>query len=158
MTTLFYKKIKNEIKKYAKDNFTFENLKLQPDESDSTIWYFLIYDLIETPFEKGMYFGKILLDTNYPIKPPDFVFLTPNGRFETNRKICTSFSGFHPEMYSSTWNIQSLMQGVISFMTDTKDIQGIGSLNTTDEIKKQFAEKSINWNNNNTLYNKIHFN
>ena len=155
MTLLFHKKIKNEIKKYAKNDFIFSNLKLKPDEIDCKIWYFLIYDLKETPFEDGEYFGKILLDSNYPIKPPDFIFLTPNGRFETNRKICTSFSGFHPEMYSSTWNIQSLMQGVISFMTDTKDIQGIGSIESTDDIKIDFAKKSNEWNKNNELYKYI---
>lgn len=34
-----------------------------------------------------MYHGKILLPTEYPFRPPDVLFLTPNGRYEVNTKV-----------------------------------------------------------------------
>jgi ubiquitin-conjugating enzyme E2 J1 len=36
----------------------------------------------------GIYHGRILLPSEYPFKPPSFLMLTPNGRFETGVKVC----------------------------------------------------------------------
>lgn len=35
----------------------------------------------------GLYHGRILLPPEYPFKPPSFLLLTPNGRFETGQKV-----------------------------------------------------------------------
>lgn len=155
MTNIFNKRIQNEIKLYSKENFTFPNLYLRPNTNNLYEWYFIVYDLKETPFENGFYFGKILLNKEYPIKPADFIFLTPNGRFETNKKICTSFSGFHPESHTSTWNILTMMQGIISFMTDKENIEGLGFKESTDEEKIDLANKSLFWNKKNEIFNNI---
>ena len=34
-----------------------------------------------------MYHGRILLPPEYPFKPPSFIMLSPNGRFETGVKV-----------------------------------------------------------------------
>ncbi|KAJ4306345.1 hypothetical protein N0V88_001145 [Collariella sp. IMI 366227] len=39
-----------------------------------------------------------LLPPTYP-----FRFLTPSGRFETNREICLSISGHHEETWQPAW-------------------------------------------------------
>jgi ubiquitin-conjugating enzyme E2 J2 len=149
------KRLNKEILMYQKENFSFPNLLLRYKEDDILTWYFIVHDLQETPFEGGMYFGKVLLNEQYPLKPPNFIFLTPNGRFETDKKICTTFSAYHQETYTSTWNIMSMMEGMISFMTDIDPDGGIGSIKTTDEHKRQLAKSSIEWNNNNELFKKI---
>lgn len=51
------------------------------------------------------YVGQILFPTNFPFKPPDIIFITPNGRFQLNKKICLSFTGYHPESWSN-WSIE----------------------------------------------------
>ena len=155
MTSIFNKRIQNEIKLYQKENFIFPNLYLRPNYKNLQEWFFIVYDLKETPFEGGFYFGKVILQDTYPLKPADFVFITPNGRFEQNKKICTSFSGFHPESYTSTWNILTMMQGIISFMTDRENISGIGFVDSTDEEKKILAENSADWNKKNEIFNNI---
>ncbi len=155
MTSIFNKRIKNELNLYQKDNFRFPNLYLRPNYKNLQEWFFIVHDLKDTPFEKGYYFGKILLQNTYPLKPADFIFITPNGRFEENKKICTSFSGFHPESYTSTWNILTMMQGIISFMTDKENIKGIGFIDSTDSDKIILAEKSKEWNKSNDLFNNV---
>lgn len=155
MSRLLYKRINKEIIMYKNENFKFPNLILRPDESNLLRWYFIVYDLIDTPFENGVYFGKINLPNEYPLKAPDFYFITPNGRFETNTKICTTFSSFHQETYTSTWNILTMMEGMISYMTDNNPTPGIGSVITTNDIKKELAESSSLWNLNNEEFNKI---
>ena len=149
---LCLKRLNKEILMYQKENFKFPNLILRHQEDDILLWYFIVYDLKETPFENGVYFGKILLDEQYPLKPPNFIFITPNGRFETNKKICTTFSAYHQETYTSTWNIMSMMEGMISFMTDKNPDRGVGSLETTDEEKIRLAKMSLEWNKSNDIF------
>jgi ubiquitin-conjugating enzyme E2 J2 len=152
VSRLCLKRLNKEISMYQKENFSFPNLILRPKENDLLTWFFIIHDLQETPFEGGIYFGKILLDQQYPLKPPNFIFITPNGRFETDKKICTTFSAYHQETYTSTWNIMSMMEGMISFMTDKNPDKGIGSLETTDEEKCRLAKNSLEWNKLNDIF------
>ena len=179
MSIIFNKRINKEIQLYQKDNFSFPNLIIQPNESDLTTWYFVIHDLKDTDYEfisnndkcdnkddnkddnnsqvkTGIYLGKVLLPLKYPFKAPDFVFLTPSGRFEINKKICTSFTGFHNELYSPSWNIASMCAGLISFMTDkeTLESKGIGGISSTKEEKQQIAKDSIELIKNNEIFNK----
>lgn len=155
VSKLFVKRISKEILMYKKDNFKFPNLILRYKEDDLLKWYFIVYDLKDTVFENGVYFGKISLPNEYPLRPPDFVFITPNGRFQVDKKICTTFSGYHQETYTSTWNILTMMEGMISFMTDNDPDRGVGSVESTLEEKKSLANSSLDWNLKNAEFIKI---
>ena len=172
MSAVFNKRLNKEIQLYKLSNFIFPNLILQPTE-DLTLWYFIVYDLKETEYENGIYLGKVKLPDKYPFKAPDFYFLTPSGRFEINKRLCTSFTGYHQELYSPSWNIASMCAGLISFMTDSfdnPDSKGIGGISTTFEFKRNCAYNSKNYikTNNNILnifetyfkeyYDILHFN
>jgi hypothetical protein len=39
-----------------------------------------------------------LTQTDYPFKPPGIMILTPNGRFDTGKRLCLSMSDYHPEV------------------------------------------------------------
>jgi len=141
----FLKRVNKEIQLYQKDNFTFDNLLLQPSES-LDVWYFIIHNLKDTEYEGGIYLGKVLLPPKYPFLPCDFIFLTENGRFETNKKICTSFTGFHKDLWSPSWNIASMLTGLISFMTDSQDIiesKGVGGILMSSLDRKRIALDSV---------------
>jgi ubiquitin-conjugating enzyme E2 J2 len=156
---LCIKRLQKEIQMYKNENFKYPNLIIRPKEDDILTWYFIVYNLQDTPFENGVYFGKIKLPTEYPLKPPDFYFITPNGRFHTDKKICTTFSSYHQDTYVSTWNIMSMMQGMISFMTDPPSTlsNGIGYIDSTFEEKKQLAQDSLSWNINNSTFMEIFY-
>jgi len=152
----FVKRLNKEIQLYQKDNFKFPNLLLKPSDNLS-IWYFIVYDLKDTEYEDGIYLGKVILPPKYPFKAPDFQFLTPSGRFEINKRVCTSFTGYHQELYSPSWNIASMCAGLISFMTDSIDkieSKGIGGIVSTIEDKKRIAMNSREYiKNDNVIYN-----
>ena len=61
----------------------------------------------ETPFAGGLYHGRIILPSQYPYKPPEFMFLCPTGRFEVGKKICLSISQHHPELWQPGWDIRT---------------------------------------------------
>jgi ubiquitin-protein ligase len=158
MSSSFNKRLTKEIQLYQKDNFSFPNLLLQPTDSLDT-WYFIIHGLKDTDYEGGVYLGKVLLPPKYPFKAPDFQFITQSGRFEINKKICTSFSGFHNELYSPSWNIASMCAGLVSFMTDpqdTADSKGLGGIMMSKEERQRIAKESIEVIKNNSIFNQ-HF-
>lgn len=153
----FIKRVNKEIQLYQKSNFVFDNIILQYKEDDLYTWYFLIYNLKDTDYKNGVYLGTISLPHNYPFKAPDFKFLTYTGRFEINKKLCTTFSGFHNDQWCPSWNIYSMCDGLISFMTDpqnTLESKGIGGIETTKEEKQNIANCSRLIIKNNEIFNK----
>ena len=112
-----------------------------PLENDMFVWHFTIRGAEGTDFEGGIYHGKILLPAEYPFKPPNIMFLTPNGRFETNTKLCLSFSAYHPEFWQPAWGIRLILEALISFLP-TKGDGAIGALDWTSEERKRLAKKS----------------
>lgn len=78
------------------------------------------------------------------MKPPSIILLTPNGRFEINKKICLSISGHHPESWQPSWSIRTALLAIIGFMP-TESLGAIGSLDYSAEERKSLAQKSHCW-------------
>ncbi|CAG8649299.1 10469_t:CDS:2, partial [Scutellospora calospora] len=116
----------------------------QPLEDNLFEWHFVIRGPDGTEFEGGRYHGRILLPSEYPFKPPNLMLLTPNGRFELNKKICLSITGYHPEYWLPAWGIRTVLLGLIGFMT-TKANGAIGGIDYTEAERKLLARKSHNW-------------
>ena len=85
--------------------------------------------------------SRILLPPDYPFKPPHIVFLTPSGRFETNKKVCLSFSAFHPELWQPAWGIRLILEALIAFLPSPAD-GAIGALDWSPAERKRLAAKS----------------
>lgn len=118
-----------------KDNFI-----CSPNPDDIYEWYFLVFGLLETPYEGGFYLGRLKFPNEYPMKAPAISLLTETGRFSVNCSICLSISEHHPETWSPVWRIGAIILGLISFMV-TENIT-YGSINTTVKHKKELASKS----------------
>jgi ubiquitin-conjugating enzyme E2 J1 len=152
----YLKRLNKEIQLYKEQNFSFDNLLIQPSDTLDT-WYFIIHDLKDTDYTGGIYLGKVLVPPKYPFVPVDLVFLTSNGRFETNKKICTSFTGFHKDLWSPSWNIASMLAGLISFMTDSQDTiesKGLGGITMTTSERQKIAINSIDEIKTNEIYKR----
>ena len=101
-------------------------------------WHFTIRGPPDSEYEEGIYHGKIEFPVEYPFKPPDLYFITvnrlhiifkPNGRYETNIKICLSVTRYHPEEWSPSWTIRTMLEGIISTFVDVKrEMMGYGSI------------------------------
>ncbi|OHT08070.1 Ubiquitin-conjugating enzyme E2 6 [Tritrichomonas foetus] len=118
-------------------------------EDDFFVWHFIIRGPPDTPFENGIYHGRIVFPSEYPLEPPDIYFLTPNGRFETNKRICLSITSYHPESWKPSWDVCHLLVALIAFLP-TED-KGIGYIKASDEERRLLAEKSREWHCNQCL-------
>lgn len=107
-------------------------------------WHFTVRGPSDSPFENGLYHGRIILPTDYPMKPPSIILLTPSGRFEVNKKICLSISGHHPESWQPSWSIRTALLAIIGFMP-TQGRGALGSLDYEPEERRQLAIKSQSW-------------
>eukprot|EP00597_Dinobryon_sp_UTEXLB2267_P006539 CAMPEP_0170065066 /NCGR_PEP_ID=MMETSP0019_2-20121128/5297_1 /TAXON_ID=98059 /ORGANISM="Dinobryon sp., Strain UTEXLB2267" /LENGTH=289 /DNA_ID=CAMNT_0010271851 /DNA_START=57 /DNA_END=926 /DNA_ORIENTATION=- len=112
-----------------------------PLEENMFEWHFTIRGPSDTPFEGGMYHGRILLPSEYPFKPPNIVFLTKNGRFETGTKICLSISAYHEESWQPAWGVRTMLEAIISFLP-SEGAGAIGALDWTPEERKKLAIES----------------
>jgi ubiquitin-conjugating enzyme E2 J1 len=115
-----------------------------PLEHDMFEWHFTIAGPNDSEFANGIYHGRILLPPDYPFKPPHIVFLTKSGRFETNVKVCLSFSAFHPELWQPAWGIRLILEALIAFLPTPAD-GAIGALNYTKEERQKLAKLSTDY-------------
>ncbi|XP_076466694.1 ubiquitin-conjugating enzyme E2 J1-like isoform X3 [Babylonia areolata] len=116
----------------------------QPLEDNLFEWHFTLRGPEDSDFDGGIYHGRIILPPEYPMKPPSIILLTPNGRFETFKKICLSISGHHPESWQPSWSIRTALLAIIGFMP-THGGGAIGSLDYTPEERKVLAKRSQDW-------------
>lgn len=143
------KRFANELKKLNSEPLFYATA--YPDESNPLIWYFLLMGQKDTPYEGGEYIGKIMHSPKYPAEPPDYMMLTPSGRYETNRKICLTNSSYHKSDWSSTWNIISILIGFNTVWLDDNE-HGISHITNCPKADRQrMARDSIEYNRRNNL-------
>ncbi|KAL5579684.1 hypothetical protein UlMin_015793 [Ulmus minor] len=125
----------------------------RPSPNDILDWHYVLEGSKGTPFEGGFYYGRIKFPEEYPYKPPGISMTTPNGRFQTQKKICLSMSDFHPESWNPMWSVSSILTGLLSFMMDTSPTTG--SVNTTVKEKQHLAKASLAFNCKNVTFRKM---
>ncbi len=101
------KRIQGEISSLEQDPSPF--FRASPLECDILNWHFVMIGANGTVYEGGFYHGLILLDQDYPMKPPRILFLTESGRFEIGEPICLSITSHHKETWQPSWDIRLVM-------------------------------------------------
>ena len=115
-----------------------------PSERDTLTWYYVVHNLpVSTPYHGGQYFGKLVFPREYPLKPPSIYMITPSGRFEVNTRLCLSMSDYHPESWNPSWRVETILLGLISFMTDESDPMTTGGVIATFQARREFALMSF---------------
>ncbi|CEH17986.1 Non-canonical ubiquitin conjugating enzyme 1 [Ceraceosorus bombacis] len=117
-----------------------------PLEDNLFEWHFTLRGAHGTEFEQGIYHGRIILPVEYPFRPPSVILLTPNGRWETGKKICLTFTGFHEECWAPAWGIRTALLGVQAFMNAKKEAAvGVGALDVDGQERERLAKASRDW-------------
>jgi ubiquitin-conjugating enzyme E2 J2 len=94
------RRLTKELKALQKDPIQDPRIIVAPNERNLLEMHYVIEGSKGTPFEGGVYHGKLIFPKEYPLKPPSVIMLTPSGRFQPGRRLCLSMSDFHPE----SWN------------------------------------------------------
>jgi len=144
--TTNYPRIVKEIEEIRKN--IDKNFKIYVSDKNLMDWYILYSNIDDERFKNGEYLLHIKLQEGYPFKPPEFKWLTPNGRFEINTKICYNISTYHEETWNPLWRMRTIIIGILSMLLE-KNTNGIGHIqNITLEKFIELSNKSKNYNKN----------
>ncbi|KAF8212453.1 ubiquitin-conjugating enzyme/RWD-like protein [Mycena galopus ATCC 62051] len=140
------KRIMQEARELAND--PSPEYSAAPLEDDIFEWHCTLRGPAGTEFEGGLYHFRILLPAEYPFRPPSIMMLTPSGRFETDTKICISFTSYHEELWQPAWGVRTGksiigLQGF--FPLKGKAAVGIGSIEHPTVERKRLAQLSRSW-------------
>ncbi|KAF2028857.1 UBC-like protein [Setomelanomma holmii] len=117
----------------------------EPQEENLFEWHFTLRGPPSpSAYAGGIYHGRIILPSQYPLRPPSFRFLTPTGRFEVNREICLSISGHHEETWQPAWGVRTALVAIRSFI-DTDAKGQIGGIECSKEARERMAKESEAW-------------
>lgn len=117
-----------------------------PLSSNILEWHYVILGPQDSPYDGGLYHGKLLFPQEFPFRPPAVFMITPSGRFRTNTRLCLSISDFHPESWNPVWTVGSILIGLLSFMLE--ETMAVGTMRCSAAQKRQYAVASRQFNLN----------
>lgn len=122
----------------------------EPLPSNILEWHYVVRGPDDSLYKGGLYQGKLVFPSEFPFKPPSIFMITPNGRFKTDTRLCLSISDYHPDTWNPAWSVSTILTGLLSFMLEKSPT--LGSIETSDWEKKQFALRSIEFNLKNRIF------
>jgi len=125
----------------------------EPLPSNILEWHYVVRGPDESLYKGGLYQGKLVFPSEFPFKPPSIFMTTPNGRFKTDTRLCLSISDYHPDTWNPAWSVSTILTGLLSFMLERSPT--LGSIETSDWEKKQFALRSLEFNLRNRTFREL---
>ena len=150
MSTTAMKRLGRELQEirldehYASTEKEIEEKRLftvRPLEDNFLDWHFTIRGPDDTPYSSGIYHGRIEFPTDYPFSPPNFLFLTPNGRFHARQKICLSVTTFHRETWQASWCVRTMLLAIREHFR-VEDKGAYGYVNADEAERTVLARRS----------------
>lgn len=116
------------------------------------IWYVLLsgFSGDDNEFEGGEYLVRMEAPEKFPYEPPSFYFMTPNGVYGVETKVCIHIGEYHKADYRAALGMRGFAEQLVSGMIGWKSLGGgISILSTKNEEKKKLAKASREYNNKN---------
>jgi ubiquitin-conjugating enzyme E2 J2 len=113
------------------------------------VWYIRLAGFTgeENEYTGGEYLVRVELPNDFPYKPPHFYFLTPQGLYGVETKVCISIGEYHPEKYRATLGVIGFCANLVSGLIGWKSMGGgIEIKNTSRAEKAQLAQQSHEYN------------
>jgi ubiquitin-conjugating enzyme E2 J1 len=133
------KRIHSELAGLKKEPSDF--FRAQPLNDDLLDWHFVLLGAENSVFENGLFHGRIMLDQDYPMKPPRVIFLTESGRFEVGVPVCLTITSHHAECWQPSWDIRTALTAIRAFMQTAAD-GALGGIDSADEDRIELSLRS----------------
>lgn len=147
-TKAAFKRLTKEYQQIQKDPPEFAIAK--PSERNILEWHYVITGPPDSPYHNGQYYGTLHFPADYPFKPPAIKMCTPSGRFQCNTRLCLSISDFHPKSWNPSWQVSTILTGLVSFMTSEE--MTTGGISTSAPARQGYARDSRQSNLANTTF------
>lgn len=119
-------------------------ISIKPDPENILRCHYCIQGPKDSVYEGGYYYGKVVFPVDFPFWPPAMYMMTPSGRFDPGKSICTTNSHLEPRTWTPTWNISTILNGLCSFMLEEWEspIGFSGSIQADSITRKKLAKES----------------
>lgn len=131
-------RLKQDFVRIKKDPVPY--IVAEPLPSNILEWHYVVTGPESSPYEGGLYHGKLVFPAEFPFKPPSIYMITPSGRFRPNTRLCLSISDYHPDTWNPAWSVATILTGLLSFMLERSPT--MGSVETTENEKRVLAARS----------------
>lgn len=151
--------MKVKLKRANRGKSTFKLIKDDYDGKDVDLVVFVLYkDLkgYENELDGAEYLCVFIFPLEFPFKPPEFQFLTPNGIYDMDTHPCVTIGSYHADGYKAAGGIYDFIRAIGSTLIAYDVLEsgiGIISTSTTVDEKKELAQMSKQYNEEN--YPKI---
>lgn len=125
----------------------------EPLPSNILEWHYVVTGPESSPYEGGLYHGKLVFPAEFPFKPPSIYMITPSGRFRPNTRLCLSISDYHPDTWNPAWSVATILTGLLSFMLERAPT--MGSIETSEHEKRVLAARSHSVNLDNKHFREL---
>jgi ubiquitin-conjugating enzyme E2 J2 len=135
-------------------------VKFAMDEANINTWY---VSLSQFAGDNGEYYGgeylvRVELPEEFPFKPPHFYFLTEQGLYGVETKVCISIGEYHSDQYRPVLGVSGFCTQLVSGLIGASDMGGgINIKKTTCAEKARLAARSVETNRvkNGAIMSKI---
>lgn len=123
-------------------------------KDDKTVneWYVLLgnFDGDHDEFKGGEYLVRMVLPEKFPHEPPQFYFMTKNGLYDIEKKVCISIGEYHKDDYRAALGVAGFCNQLVSGLVGWESMgNGISILKTTADEKRHLAQVSKEQNQKN---------
>lgn len=122
-----------------------EHIKFVMSEDNACVWYIRLRNIggNDDEFVGGEYDCRMVAPIDFPFNPPSFYFLTNNGLYEIETKVCISIGEYHKDDYRAALGMAGFANQLVSGLIGWKEMGGgINIIKTSVEAKKKFAQAS----------------
>ena len=86
VSTTATNRLKQDFLRLNKDPVPY--VRAVPLPNNILTWHYVVTGPENSLYEGGYFHGKLVFPKEFPFKPPAIYMITPNGRFEVNKKLC----------------------------------------------------------------------
>ena len=126
-----------------------EFIKFVMSEDNACVWYIRLSGFAgnEDEFVGGEYDCRMVAPIDFPFNPPSFYFLTHNGLYEVETKVCINIGEYHKDEYRAALGMAGFANQLVSGLVGWKEMGGgINIVKTTTVKKKELAQVSCAYN------------
>ncbi len=118
-------------------------------DNEPFVWYILLrgFSGDNDEFDGGEYLVRQVAPEDFPFKPPEFYFMTENGVYGCETKVCINIGEYHADQYRAALGMDGFANQLVSGMIGWKTLGGgISILSTTANEKRRLAKISRDYN------------
>lgn len=151
----YIENIYRELKDHSNGIKCTRNIIYIMDPTDVGIWHGLAFNVPGTEiqnvnqneFHGGEYIIELVAQDSYPMTPPKFRFLTPNGVYGKDKQPCVSIGHHHASEYPAALGMTGFGDAIVEAMRAYNELKYGISIITSSIIQKQsYAKNSVAYN------------